>query len=388
MEANGPICGRIFGNSTGVDLPPMPYTDREATGGNAPCQPRVAIPPDANIVLWMPTKHMGNLLLSLKAIARLEDYFQGRELALVIDEAYREIIEAAGLRSRPVFFPRQRLKQRATAGRLTTGLDFLSAVRRQRPAVAIVLEGEQISRFYAPLSGSRLIVGPANRFGRRFHVRIPLDHGESHKFWDYATVTRAITGRGIAPGYAPMQPPARALAKVDRILARELPEPEAPVAVIHPGATKEYKRWPVAYFADVARTLHRRGLNVVITGAGPGDGEIVERLRTLCDVPCVNLHNRLSLPELTALYQHARFFLGNDTGPTHLAAACDLATFAIFGPSDDAIWGPLGESARILRSATPCHPDCSTKQCFADYRCMSSLTPDHVLEQLAELLPE
>ena len=49
----------------------------------------------------------------------------------------------------------------------------------------------------------------------------------------------------------------------------------------------------------------------------------------------------------------ARLYLGNDSGVTHLAAAMGIPTVALFGPSDDRQWRPLGPAVRILRAAPP-----------------------------------
>ncbi len=361
----------------------MPETRGALTGESSP---QVTIPADARVMLWMPSKHMGNLLVALKAIAAIEQQLRDNPRHLVVDEAYRDIVEAAGLESRPVFFPRGRLKQQGLWGQAATGLKFLREIRRCRPAFSIAVEGEQISQHFVPLSGSKWTIGPDNRFCKGFGHRVALEHAETHKFFDFQAIARAITGEAISPGYPPLRAPPAALERVDALLEGECDRGE-PIAVLHPGATKDYKQWPVSAFAEIARVLHNRGMTVVVTGAGRRDGETIERLATEVSAPFVNLHDRLSLGALMALFQRARLFLGNDTGPTHLAAACGLPTFAIFGPSNDALWAPLGDNARTLRSATPCHPDCSTKQCFAAYRCMHSLTPDDVLARMSEALP-
>jgi ADP-heptose:LPS heptosyltransferase len=62
----------------------------------------------------------------------------------------------------------------------------------------------------------------------------------------------------------------------------------------------------------------------------------------------VNLAGRLSLGELGALCEVADLYVGNDTGPTHVAAAVGCATLAIFGPSDPARSAPFATKGRVI----------------------------------------
>jgi ADP-heptose:LPS heptosyltransferase len=58
----------------------------------------------------------------------------------------------------------------------------------------------------------------------------------------------------------------------------------------------------------------------------------------------------LPLPGLAAALAACALFVGNDSGTTHLAAACGCPTLALFGPTDPAAWAPRGRAARVLAS--------------------------------------
>lgn len=102
---------------------------------------------------------------------------------------------------------------------------------------------------------------------------------------------------------------------------------DAPLAVLHPGATDARRRWPVENFASVARALADAGAQVVVIGSGP------ERSLTrtvAARAPATDLCDRLSLGGLTALLARARVVVANDSGPLHLAAAVGAPTVGIF----------------------------------------------------------
>jgi ADP-heptose:LPS heptosyltransferase len=64
----------------------------------------------------------------------------------------------------------------------------------------------------------------------------------------------------------------------------------------------------------------------------------------------------LTLGQLAGLIGSADAYLGNDSGPTHLAAAIGVATVALFGPTDPDVWGPRGERVTILRGRPAAGP--------------------------------
>ena len=343
-----------------------------------------AVRPGETVLLWMPSKHMGNLLVSLRAINALVQSTGDHRCVLIIDESYRELMEAAP--TPPViYFPRQRIAGASLAGKLRLIAAFVREVRRHRPSVSIAIEGDTVSQKFVPLAGSRVSAGPDNRYCKYFSLKVPLDHGQQHVFHDYAAVARHLGGHGPAPGYVRLRATEPWRQRVAALLA-DAPYPGNAHVILHPCATKDYKQWPVAAFARVADALSERHINVLLSGAGQRDGETISLLERAARRPLLSLHGKLSLGELVALAETARVFLGNDTGPTHLAAACGTPTVALFGPTDEHRWGPLGDNTAILRSDVPCEPDCQRRRCRVNYRCMRTLSATAVLDRIQPLL--
>ena len=140
-----------------------------------------------------------------------------------------------------------------------------------------------------------------------------------------------------------------------------LPQPPTPDArvniegpiVIHPGSGGENKRWPIERFEALLDTAIQRNRSVCVLL-----GE-VERERWPRDL----VHRWLdrypikmpeSLAQLTAALSDARLYLGNDSGPTHLAAQMGLPTLALFGPSSPTLWAPRGPLVTVLAPPQPC----------------------------------
>jgi ADP-heptose:LPS heptosyltransferase len=114
-------------------------------------------------------------------------------------------------------------------------------------------------------------------------------------------------------------------------------------AVIHPTASQPDKTWHATGFLDAARFL-RESLDLdPVFIAGPGENLAAFReYRTVIGAP---------LGEIKSLLCGAALFLGNDSGPAHMAAAFGLPVVAIFGSSDPAIWHPWRTASVVVQNA-------------------------------------
>ena len=67
-----------------------------------------------------------------------------------------------------------------------------------------------------------------------------------------------------------------------------------------------------------------------------------------------NLGGSLSIGELMALFEMSSLFLGNDSGPMHLAAAMGTPIVALFGPVDERRWRPLSPNSVLSGRSARC----------------------------------
>lgn len=128
---------------------------------------------------------------------------------------------------------------------------------------------------------------------------------------------------------------------------------DAPLVVMHPGGgvspwrAQPEKRWPAERFALLGNHLVRaHGAKVVLVGV-EGERPLAEAVAGMTAAPLVNLAGRIGLGELGALSEVADLYVGNDTGPTQIAAAAGCPTLAIFGPSDPAVSAPFAPKGRV-----------------------------------------
>jgi heptosyltransferase-3 len=179
-------------------------------------------------------------------------------------------------------------------------------------------------------------------------------------------------------------PPLRYEAQPDAAARMREKLRERPYILIHPASLMATKRWEPARFAEVGRELASRGFTIVVT-AGPGEESFASQVSRELDGTVIMLG--LSIPELAELIRGARLYIGNDSGPMHLASAVGTPTVAVWGSSDSRRWQPWGVEHRVVQNPFECNP-CPGYRCLvADSPlCIESVTVAQVNAAVDELL--
>jgi ADP-heptose:LPS heptosyltransferase len=117
--------------------------------------------------------------------------------------------------------------------------------------------------------------------------------------------------------------------------------------VLHPGAGSGKKCWPPEFFLQLAERLRESGRSVeVILGDVEREKWPADQLKRFADIARVSQPD--TLVDLMGHLSNASTFVGNDSGPGHLAAILGVPTVSIFGPKDPANWHPLGPAVCTL----------------------------------------
>ena len=164
---------------------------------------------------------------------------------------------------------------------------------------------------------------------------------------------------------------------------------EKPVLGINPGATYgSAKRWYPEKFARVA--AHYAGQYDIVIFGGPGETEmakaIEEELLRLGVTNFTNLAGKTTIIELCAYIGGLSLFVTNDSGPMHVAAAYQVPTVAIFGPTrhlETSQW--KNRRSAIVRHDLECAP-CMKRECpLKHHDCMKKIEADEVIQAIDTL---
>jgi ADP-heptose:LPS heptosyltransferase len=164
-------------------------------------------------------------------------------------------------------------------------------------------------------------------------------------------------------------------------------------AIVHPSASAKTKEWAPERFARIGEFLERQARVIPIYSCGPGEAPVLDAVERASGAQLRRLEG-VSLAQFAAALAGARLFVGNDSGPAHMAAALARPVVVIFGSSSSPIWGPWPRQdsqsvARVVQNPFACNP-CPGDRCyqFAQPECILSVTFDQVRNAVEEVLAQ
>jgi ADP-heptose:LPS heptosyltransferase/GT2 family glycosyltransferase len=342
-------------------------------------------------ILIVKVDHIGDCITAVPAVRRLPRYFPGARISVLTGRASVPIWRSEPCVDETIefdfFHPRSSLGKIDVSAESRHALETL--LRERRFDLAIDLRKQPDSRELLQLSGARCLVGfdTQGRFpwldvALEWDEDVPLRSKHGHITDDLLALVEMLALQSEPRRGAFITPPAGQLplppAERRRLLAK-------PLICVHCAAGSPMRQWPTEKFSKlIALLLDHGDFNVALIG-GPDERQLNEQvLQNLEHAGRVfNLVGRLSLEELPKLLARAALFVGNNSGPHHLAAALGVRTLGIHsGVVDAREWGPLGPGALAIRrnmSCSPCfieHP----KDCPRGLACLIDLPVSAVLK--------
>lgn len=200
------------------------------------------------------------------------------------------------------------------------------------------------------LSGAKERLGFSRLKSRRYLTReLPRPEPLAHRYESWSVAGRALG----------LKLPARS-----ELFVSERHPPR--VVLIHTGARLPLRVWPLENFREIAGRLRERNIAVQI----------------VCDTDQKNWWQACgenaacpqNVTELLALLDSAALFIGNDSGPGHLAAACGLPTLTLFGPQLHEWFAPLHPASEVVEGPACPYKPCSDYCRFTDPFCLRGVT--------------
>jgi ADP-heptose:LPS heptosyltransferase len=182
----------------------------------------------------------------------------------------------------------------------------------------------------------------------------------------------------------------RQIEEARRHLLDEGVDPDAEtLVVLFPGASSAIKMWPSERFADVAnRVAKEYKVRILICGS-PSDVETQEAVASRVSAPVVRLAGKTDLLQLVGILKHAALFIGNDTGPLHLAAAVGTPTLCVLGGGHFGRFYPYGDQRkhRAVFHELECF-HCNWICPFETAHCIHNVTVEQVWQVVRHMFGE
>jgi heptosyltransferase III len=336
--------------------------------------------PQGAEVLLIRLRSLGDIVLTTPALEALHAWRPDLRIVVAVEPAYAAVLE--GNPSVAEIFPVTRFLP--TAARLARRRFPLTLNQHGGPTSALLtsatLSPVRVAweRTQFSFLANVLVSRPKVYFGGR---RVHTAEQRISQLWQLGLP------EGVVPP-ARVFPQNDALVSIGTLLASRGVSPEGPYAVLQPGAAFATRRWALENFAQVADWLAGEWKLAPVVLLGPKEGQFAADARRLFRPPAAIVEG-IDLRQLIALVSRARLFVGQDTGPTHVAAAARCPVVDIFGSSSPTYWRPWSTPSRVVVNEFACRP-CRGDRCYAfdEPRCILSVTIDQVKQACRELLAE
>lgn len=326
---------------------------------------------------------LGDVVSMLPAVSCVRSHFPKSKLTWLVQESYKPLLENLNLGVEVIG-----VSNSESAFGMT---EIIRRSRNLRPEISMSMSPSKRNAIVTLLSGSRAKLGyltytdsitPYRQStaieGYGIALKQPVSYSLQNIRERSLNVCRAIGGE------FPLNP---VLYRVDGIsaerarvfLKREGVLPPAGYVVIHPFSGWKFRTWAQANFLDLARRLssHRK-LRIVMLCEEREKGLLMKMKSALSDTEGVSFFVSSNILHSAVLIQGASLFVGNDSGPLHLASALGVRTIGLFGPASFELTSPMAANGDYLYKKVECSP-CDQRRCIRPERsCMDLITVDEV----------
>ena len=354
-------------------------------------------PPEIQNILVVKLDHIGDFVTALPPIRRLKKLFPHARITVLAGPASQAFIALEPCIDE--FIPFAFFHARSQLGeRVLTTEDYAGLAEQLRPYrfdLAVDLRKHISTRDVLKYTGARFLAG-FDYLGQFPFLDIALDwdgdrslqRKRSHIVDDLMALVNAI-GHASEADRTIMQPGPAAM-PIGELPVRIQALFVKPVVAVHPGAGNVTKQWPEEHFSALIDLLiERNDVNILLVG-GPDEVQVANALMENVQRPdaVMSMAGHTSLADLPRLLKNCILYIGNDSGPKHIAAAVGIPTVGIHsGVVDPVEWGPIGPNAVALRRNMTCSPCYLAKaeDCPRSLACLRLFEPNLVYET-ADLL--
>lgn len=336
----------------------------------------------------------GSILMTTPLLGELKRNSPSIEIHFLTFSDNLEICESVPLIDR-IFF----LEKKSLMGFALSLIKTLRQIRRQNYDVVFNLEFfSNFSLLLSSLSRSKMVLcfGGRHEYRKTLCDRIVSYENEIHIIDKYRNFLKLLN---ISPSadtrqLMDLKESSDSKKSVLDLLERkqvDITRDFLVVVNINAGEMSIIRKWPLEYFQQVISFLLSQEKVKIILIGGKGERAYVSRLEKMISNErerVLNLTGRISMKELISLMKVSNLYLGNDSGPLHLAEACGLPSISFFGPESPKVYGHQGNKNYTFYSNLSCSP-CLNVYTNKDTRCrdnicLKMIKPDEVIKVLQE----
>jgi heptosyltransferase-1 len=336
-------------------------------------------------VLIVKPSSLGDIVHAFPLVSSIKSFDPSIQVDWVVNSEFRDFVGRNESVERVLSFPRSSWGKE---GFWTRFFSFAKELRKTRYDAVLDAQGLFRSGFLSRLSHAARVIGfeDAREGGEFFYMERVAVPAPIHAVRKNLLLLEplGIPEKFTEPSFR--YEPSDHI-RLDAILGQSGIEPGEPFILVHPGAKRTIKMWPSLYFSELIRKLKNVRKEKVVLLGGKSDGPLLDEIRTRAGTQNPILPGTVPIDFLPLLMKKAVLYIGNDSGPLHIAVMSKTPTISFYGSSDPARTGPFGPSEinHILSDPVECSPCGDFKKFCSHQTCMVGVTPERVLETIRTL---
>jgi lipopolysaccharide heptosyltransferase II len=337
--------------------------------------------PFPKILIVQPSR-IGDIIFALPVISAIKKKYPNARISWIVDERCAEILDGNSLLENIFVWDR---KQK-TYGYYR---DLKKRLRLQKFDLSIDLHGLAKSAFLVWLAAAKFKIASSSTNGMREfswliskEIKSPKHYHCVERHFETAKYLGCL--EKISYHIEIVQ---SAFDSVREKLLKENKNIKVENIIgVHPGGGWVSRRWDTSKFALLSDRLNRElACDIVLVGGkegGESERGINDEIISKSSVNITDMTGKLTLKELCAFLKICKVFVGNETGPMHIATALNTQSVAILGPTNAMRTGPYKGRTKIIQHFVECQP-CRNRNCD-DIKCMRLVTVDEVFAAVKE----
>ncbi len=352
-------------------------------------------------ILAIKVDHIGDFITAFPAFRRIKRHFPNAELVALVAPASKHLAKLEPAIDRII--PFEFFNARSGLGKAELGKERLDELQRELAQfdfdIAIDLRKHVDTRALLQQTGAKLLAGFNTRgefpwldISLSWEGDVQLVRKHQHVSDDLVNLVDAVFEGGMPDRVGIHRSPdwsARQIVIISRL--KDIGVYQRRLVCLHPASGNEMRQWPPDRFAEIANALlETEEIDIALIG-GPDEaefaGKVQEHIQNTERVH--NLIGKFKLDELPYFLDTCALFIGNNSGPKHIAAGIGVPTIGVHsGVVDAHEWGPLGVSAVAVQrnmSCSPCYL-ATRDQCHRGLACVHALTAAQLIPMCRKFL--
>jgi heptosyltransferase-3 len=318
------------------------------------------------------TDRIGDVMLSLPVAQTIRERLPDAEISMMVAEPITELITGQPSIDRVVPYNNGRM------------VNAIRLIRAQGFDIAVLLHPTFALSLELFLAGVPQRIGTGYRWYSLLLNRRVYEHrrtSEMHEItYNLGLLKPLGIERTMEQPYLSISEPLRERAQ--SLLASYSIDKDNFV-LIHPGSGGSTLSWPEQSYAQLVSLLTSKTDYALVLSGGNDERDVAERIQQKTGGRIANMAGKTTLTELAGIISLARLFIGNSTGPMHIASATGTPIVTFFPPSRanrKTRWGPLSPSI-VFEPPIPYCPRCVGESCEY-YNCMTLIKPEEVFNSI------